>query len=134
MEARHALGYSIDAAKRRVLVTYLWRPDFAQWQAAVEEIFKDPDYQPDYDLLFDRTAIHEPSSTAFIKSMVSYIDRHWKKNGPVRWSFATHDIGSFGTGRMAEQLTDYPGSVRIFKSMADATAWLDEMKKEKAPG
>lgn len=126
MEKDLALTYQIDAIKKRVLITYRWQPvSIAQWDEAMEQIFGDAFYQDGFDFLLDRTSIANPSSTAFIKDLVVYIDRHWKTKAQSRWVFVTHDIAAFGTGRMAEQLTDFPGSIRIFKSMRDATAWLD---------
>lgn len=126
MEKGLAFTYRIDAAQRRVLIVYRWQPiSISQWEEAMEPIFKDASYQNGFDFLLDRRTIENASSTAFIKDLVAYIDRHWRTKAPSRWVFVTHDIAVFGTGRMGEQLTEFPGSVRIFKTMQDATAWLD---------
>ena len=134
MEKGLAFSYRIDAAKRRVLIVYRWQPiSISQWEEAMEPIFKDPSYQNGFDFLLDPTAIAKASSTAFIKDLVAYIDHHWRTKASSRWVFVTHDIAAFGTGRMGEQLTDFPGSLRIFKSMRDATTWLDEVSPTGPP-
>jgi hypothetical protein len=126
MEKGVAFTFRVDASARRVAIVYQWQPTaISQWHEAMEEIFKDPAYEHGFDFLLDRTKIEQASSTAFIKDLVAYIDRHWRTKGQSRWVFVTHDIAAFGTGRMGEQLTAFPGSLRIFKSMQEATNWLD---------
>jgi hypothetical protein len=121
-------------AKRRVSIVYRWQPtSISQWEEGMEQIFKDPAYQDGFDFLLDRTHIANASSTAFIKDLVGYIDRHWSTKAPSRWVFVTHDIAAFGTGRMGEQITNFPGSMRIFKTMRDATTWLDSESKPSPP-
>jgi hypothetical protein len=133
MEKGTAFAYRIDLAKRRVLIVYRWQPTLmSQWEEAMERIFRDASYQHGFDFLLDRRTIAKASSTAFIKELVAYIDQHWKTKAKARWVFVTHDIAAFGTGRMGEQLTMHPGSIRIFKSMRDATDWLDGDGKENA--
>lgn len=121
----HPLTYDIRQDTRRVVVTYHGQPTIEQWRATIKAAFGDPVCQPSFDVVLDRSATGPPT-TQFIEAAVGFVDYLSSQRGPVRWAMVSGDIGSYGMGRMAEQIAECRGSIRVFKSIAAAFAWLDE--------
>jgi len=118
------LSYEIDRSKCLVLVTYHEQPSFAQWMQTMDRIFADPAYHPQFGILLDRQKILRPAETEYIKQMVGYIDDRRTRGTLARWAILVCDIGSYGMGRMAEQLSSCTHSIRTFKQKGDAEMWL----------
>ncbi|HSI64381.1 MAG TPA: hypothetical protein VLE43_14735, partial [Candidatus Saccharimonadia bacterium] len=55
-----------------------------------------------------------------------FIDKRVRHGISGRWALVVNDLGNFGLGRMAEQLSDYQGSIRTFKTYEAAERWLDQ--------
>lgn len=121
---RPPLEYTVDVPNRRALVTYHRQPTSDEWKEHVEELFRDPSFQRDFAVLFDRTALTGAPDVEYVRKLVEYVDEMTRKHGPRRWVCVVNDIGSFGLGRMAEQTSAYPGTIRVFKTMPEAQAWL----------
>ncbi len=118
------LSYSIDVPTRKVIVTYAAQPTFAQWAGTMDEIFIDPNFHPGFGVLLDRRAVILPAETDYVKRMVGFIDKRRDIAGPGRWAILVSDPGSFGMGRMAGQLSSCEYSIRVFRELAEASAWL----------
>ena len=121
----HPPTYEIRNDARRVVVTYHGQPTIEQWRDTIKTAFDDPVCEPSFDVVLDRSATGPPT-TEFIQAAVAFVDYLSGQRGPVRWAMVSGDIGSYGMGRMAEQIAECRGSVRVFKSRDAAFAWLDE--------
>jgi len=122
--------YAIDLERRMVRVTYLAQPNFKQWSETMDAVFADPAYQSQMGMLLDHRAITQPANTAYIKQMVSYIDRRRAIAGQCHWAIVVSDPGSYGMGRMAEQLSGSTHDIRTFKNLAEAEMWLASVRPD----
>jgi hypothetical protein len=119
-----ALSYTVDVAARMVLVTYRIQPDFAEMRETLEAAFKDPNYELGFGILLDGHLVTRPAQTNYVAKVVHLIDSLQNSEKTTQWALFAPDLSSFGMGRMAEQLTKYPGSIRVFKDRAEAEKWL----------
>lgn len=120
------LRVEIDAAARKVLVTYQTQPTFAEWKAAIEPVFRNPQYRPGFSFLLDRTAVAQPATTEHIRMLAEFIDARLREQGVSRWAIVVSDLGSYGMGRMLEQISEYQYCIRTFRSLDAAADWLAE--------
>ncbi len=118
------LAYAIDVARRIAVVTYRAQPPFAVWQQTMDSLLADPLYSPGFGILFDRRAVFEPVDTRYLKDMVRFLDRRRSEGQVGRCAAVISDMGSFGMGRMAEQLTAVENSHRVFRDLREAELWL----------
>ena len=121
-----SLSYKIDLSRKRVVVTYHASPNFEEWVSFMNEVFEDPEYREDFDIVLDRRAVLTTAETPCITHAVGFIDKRTCRGANGRWVLVVSDLGNFGLGRMAEQLSDYYGSIRTFKSYEAAEKWLDQ--------
>jgi len=119
-----AIAYFVRPSARLAVVTYRTQPDFEEWLLTMERLFREPDFLPGFGILFDRSSITHPADTVYMKRLVHFLDTK-RADGTIRgWAGVVGDVASFGMGRMAEQLTQYENSVRIFRDVTEAEAWL----------
>ena len=118
------LSYAISPTGQWVHVIYHEQPSFTQWSQTMAQILADPAYQLQTGVLLDRRTVLRPADTEYIKQMVNFIDRRQAVGWPSHWAILVGDPGSYGMGRMAEQLSDHSGSIRAFRELAEAIAWL----------
>jgi hypothetical protein len=121
-----SLSYKMDLSRKRVVVTYHASPSFEDWVSFMNRVCDHPDYQEDFDILLDRRAVPTTAETPCITHAVDFIDKRVRRGAKGRWALGVSDLGNFGLGRMAEQLSDYYGSIRTFKNYAAAEEWLDQ--------
>jgi hypothetical protein len=124
MPSMKRLGVEFDIAARNIFVRIRTQPAFSEMAAALDEIFADPRFRPGFSLVFDRTALHLPATTDYIKRKAVYIDQAHLEQGVNRWAFVVGDPGPYGMGRMLEQLTEFQESVRTFKDIDSALFWI----------
>lgn len=121
-----SLSYQMDHSRKRVLVTYHASPKFEEWLSFMNEVFDHPDYREEYDILLDRRAVPTTAETSCMTRAVDFIDKRVRHGISGRWVLVVSDLGNFGLGRMAEQLSDYQGAIRTFKTYEAAERWLDQ--------
>lgn len=121
-----SLSCVVDPSRKRVLVTYHASPGFEEWVSFINEVFDHPDYREDFDVLLDRRAVPTTAETPCITQAVDFIDNRLRRGATGRWVLVVSDLGNFGLGRMAEQLSDYYGAIRTFKNYEAAVQWLDQ--------
>ena len=115
--------YRISPARQIVVLTYYVRPTVEDLQQVLALLAEDPAYQSGYGVILDRRKV--PSgSTIYVQKMVRLVDGLRKKMGDVHWALLVSDMESFGMGRMAEQLTDFPDTIRTFWDAQEAERWL----------
>lgn len=103
------LAYAIDAKRRVAVLTYRAQPTICV---------------PSLGVLLDRRMILRPAETEYIKRMVRLLDERHAAGKVARCAIVSADVGSYGMGRMAEQLTTFEGSIRTFKEFPDAEEWV----------
>lgn len=118
------IDYWIDRTKSVAFIKYRAQPDFTQWTTVIGQLLEDPAYKPEIGLLFDRRDVPRPVNTDYIKRVVHFIDSRQATGTIGRCATVVSDLGSFGMGRMAEQITNYENSFRTFRTMAEAEQWL----------
>lgn len=118
--------YEFDVRRRWVVVAYHIQPPSRESEALLGEVFRDPRFEDDMNILLDRTAITEPPSRDYVETMVRFVDAHQSPGRVRKWAIVTSRDVLFGMGRMAEQLTQSSGSIRAFRSRAEAEQWLRE--------
>jgi hypothetical protein len=118
------LAYAIDAQRRVAVLTYRAQPTISQWSHTIERILSDANCVPSLGVLLDRRMIFRPAETEYIKRMVRLLDERYAAGKVARCAIVTADPGSYGMGRMAEQLTTFEGSIRTFKEFPDAEQWV----------
>lgn len=121
-----SLSYKMDLSRKRVVVTYHASPNFEEWVSFMNGVFEHPDYRKDFDVLLDRRAVPTTAETPCITQAVDFIDKRLRRGAPGRWALVVSDLGNFGLGRMAEQLSDYHGAIRAFKKYEAAEEWLNK--------
>ena len=121
-----SLSYKVDLSRKRVVVTYHASPSFEEWVCFMNGVFDHPDYREDFDVLLDRRAVPTTAETPCITHAVEFIDKRLRRGARGRWALVVSDLGNFGLGRMAEQLSDYYGCIRAFKNFEAAEEWLDQ--------
>jgi hypothetical protein len=55
---------------------------------------------------------------------VQFIDGRQELVGRTKWAIVVDDLGSYGMGRMAEQLSKFEFSIRTFKDFGEAAQWV----------
>lgn len=120
------LAYAIDAKRRVAVLTYRAQPTISQWSRTIERLLSDANCVPGVGVLLDRRMIFRPAETEYIKSMVRLLDDRHAAGKVGRCAIVTADPGSYGMGRMAEQLTNFEGSIRTFKDFPEAEGWVSE--------
>lgn len=118
------LRYSIHTSARYVEVIYLSDPTSEQWYGAMKAVLADPKYQSGFGVLLDRRSVTSPPTTEYIKKCVRFISDHREVIGGGRWAVVTSDLGTYGMGRMAEQLLENQDCLRAFRSIDEAQMWL----------
>jgi len=118
------LAYTIDAERRVAVLTYRAQPTISQWSHTIERILSEAGCVPSLGILLDRRMIFRPAETEYIKRMVRILDERHAAGKVARCAIVAADQGSYGMGRMAEQLTTFEGSIRTFKGFPDAEKWV----------
>lgn len=117
------LSSTFEENLRRVQVVYARQPTIEEWITTMQSIFSDPRFQPGFGVLLDRRKVTKGANTEYIRKMVAFIDAREKQVGYTRWAILVTDIGSYGVGRMAEQIGS-TNSIRTCRSMEEANIWL----------
>ena len=121
--------YEFDLLRHRVMVSVTGSPEFEDAEQLINQITTDPLYQPGFDVLVDRRRAPACNSE-YIRRIVRLVDSLHSRIGSTRWAVVVSDLESFGMGRMAGLLTEYPESIRPFKRMSEAEQWLDDTPSE----
>jgi hypothetical protein len=116
---------SIDVSRSRVLSTIWGAVTWSDMRDALEEIARHPDFEPEFDQLVDVTRVTTVDA--------SYEDmRRVADLNPFTPTARRAIVGSsdfvYGMARMYETLTADRSLVRVFRSMPEAEAWLNNGK------
>ena len=121
------LSYNVDEATCAATVTCHAQPAMFEWRRVMARVLTHAAFQPHFGVLFDRRRIHTPAETNYMNQFVQMLDKERSKgNIAGRCAIIVSDPMSFGIGRMAEQLSNFAGSIRTFYSLEDAEQWVAE--------
>ncbi len=118
------LSFAIDASKPVAIVTYHQQPTFAQWSDTMERLLHDANANPRLGVILDRRYVFLPAEAIYIRHMVRFLDERRAAGKLGRCAIVVTDIGSYGMGRMAEEITDLANSIRTFRNLQEAEEWL----------
>lgn len=119
--------YSYEIDEGRALMTFWGDLDNSQIRQALEEVMRDPSSQPSSQILVnDLETGYDPSvdEAQELAEMFASFGASISQLAVV-----VHKEFHFGLGRMVEVFCESQGvSFRIFRTLDDARAWLDEDK------
>ena len=119
-----ALSFTIDASRPVAIVRYHEQPTFAEWSEIMDRLLSDAHCNPQLGVILDRRYVFFPADEAYIQQMVRYLDSGRAAGKLARCAIVVTDMGSYGMGRLAEQITNLKGSIQTFRNLHDAETWL----------
>ena len=123
-----SVTYSVDPSRSLVRLTYHETPAFADWVAAMEAVFRDPDYQPGFAFLTDRTGVEAPT-TRFVRNALAFLEAHAAELAGARWAAVMVDPIARSMARMAQSLAaGLPVILKVFPDVASAEEWLERSR------
>jgi hypothetical protein len=119
-----APSFAIYPEAHVVRMSYQAPATFQEWERTMNAIIRDDRFRPGYNFLIDRTGVPAPSAV-LVERMATWIQVHATDLGEgFRSAAVVSDPVSYGMMRMIQGLSGAPG-IRVFRSLAEAEAWLD---------
>jgi hypothetical protein len=121
-----ATSYQILKGKRRVIVTTSGETDLNETIQSLEQMFADPDYSLEYDLLWDATGI----STVFTYDDLQKLVQHFKfykgDKSPKRAIVVSRAV-SHAMTRVMNMMASISSQAQIglFEDRVEALKWLE---------
>jgi len=125
------LSFVIDKQRRRVTSTasgVLSYSDIARHQ---ERLRNDPDFDPNFDQLFDGTGV---TNIALTVDEIRTVARQHIFTAGSSQAFATNSDFAYGMARMFEIYREASGAgrlVRVFDKLEEAQEWLQPTRRSK---
>ncbi len=126
-EPRIVIRFSIDPTARIRTAVYSEVVDDAGLVEAYRELLAEPGYDPTLNDLVDlRTVTRLEVSSETLQHVMSLYTPVDRLGLATRLAFVAGEDYTFGMSRMYELLrgSDVPEEIRVFRSHADAVAWL----------
>ena len=121
------LSYNVDEATCAATVTYHAQPTMMEWRKVVARLLTHAAFQPHFAVLFDRRRIYTPAATDDTHQFVRMLDEErGRGNMTGRCAIIVSDPASFEMGKMAEQISCFPNSIRTFHFLEEAERWVAE--------
>ena len=118
------VGYRLVPSQRLVVLDYVDPVTITDWTKTLEAVFRDPAYEPGFNLLGDRRAA-TPPTRAFADGIAMFVRKYRERFGGARVAILVSDVAGFGMARMQEMLNESATlETRAFTSEAEAYAWL----------
>jgi len=117
-------GYRIDSAQRLVVLSADHRPTVDEWFEAMEAMTSDPDYQPGFDVIYDRTRSDPPHDTAQTRE---WAERHaaLAATHGGRLAVVVSTPLAYSVARTAAVIAARRGAtIEVFWCERDARLWL----------
>ena len=116
--------YRIDKASR---VVYLEGEPLSieVWKQTLLAIFADPDFEPGFNFLSDRRSSDQARTSNFLRAALEFLKTHEDKMGKCKWATVVSTTVAYGTGRMAQILSqNMQIDVEVFTDIDEARQWL----------
>ena len=122
------ITYSVDRANHRVTARVSSQPSFKNFSDFLNCLLADPAFHTGDDLLWDRRAATEPPTREVVENVTRLMREHRHRIGAGRVAFvvSAQSPAHFGMARMLQIVSDWGEAFRIFTTLSDAVAWLDE--------
>jgi len=119
---RMPIKYRIEVSLRTVFTTPFGAYTDQDARQHVEDLRNEPDFEADFDQLFDARGVTSVELTGACVREIASIRMFGEGS---RRAFATGTDVAFGLTRMFEMLRDdSPDEIRIFRNIDDARRWL----------
>jgi len=121
-----AISYQILKDKGLVIVTANGKNDINETIQSIDQMFADPEYSQEYDLLWDGSEM----TTAFSYDDMQKMARHFKyykgHKAPKR-AFVVSGNVKYGTTRLLNTMASIKSQAQIglFQDRKEALAWLE---------
>jgi hypothetical protein len=121
-----AFTYRIDKADG---IVYLEgeQPGIEEWRQTLLTVFADPDFKTGFHFLSDRRQSAVPRSAEYLRSALNFLKLHADEVGKCKWATVVSTKAAFGTGRMAQFISESMGlpiEVSVFADIDEARLWL----------
>jgi hypothetical protein len=100
---------------------------FAEVHAALEERYRNPDFRPDQNVLWNlQDAALSAISTDEIQQVAGLVRKHWGIAGKPKAALVVGREVDFGLARMYElqMASESPGEIRVFRDLEEAWSWM----------
>jgi hypothetical protein len=120
-----AVSYQIFKKKRLVIITASGQSDLKEIMSTLQQMFDDPEYSLEYDLLWDATKITTVFSSDDIRELVQYFKRYKGEKPPKRAIVISPSL-PYGVTRVFESMASISSRAQIglFSDIAEAFKWL----------
>ncbi len=121
------IRFYVDRDLRLVVAVHIGPVPDAEFLAAYEKLYADPDFDLSFDILVDlRKAESVSRSAAALQSLASSIvPRYERSKSPIKLVFVAKTDVSYGMSRMFQAFADtLPGESMVFRTMDEALDWL----------
>ncbi len=129
--------YRIDAAHRRATIIVEGIVSPKAFGDAMDKLFADPAYRPQFDLIYDRRAVQAQPDPKNASQMVAYMAAHRERLAGCRWAMVVAPEVQAAMASVAAEAT-YSALVgieaRTFLRLEDANAWLDREDGKEGKG
>lgn len=117
---------SIDKAARLVWVQYApgCEVSLGDWIAMMHAIFADPDYEPGFSFIYDRSLVEAAPEKSYIEGLADFIRTNHDKYGNARIALVVTGIPVYGMARMLQGLANETEKMQVFKNIDAARKWL----------
>ncbi len=116
--------YYVDTENRIIFWDFEGAVTDAELLAAVQKLWADPQYRPEYSRLVDTT---QSNSTRLSAEVVRWIAYRNGRPGVGKFAFVVGSDPMFGMARMYEMYSE-GAPCQVFRSRSAALAWLAEDK------
>lgn len=122
------LSYTIDKVARLVRLHYTGPPEWAEMKGVLTAVIQDPDHEPGFGILADRSQVTTPQTAGYIRQIISFVRHHQDQFGEARWALVVPEGAPYGMGRMAQALGDDVAAMdlELFADPVEAERWLVE--------
>ena len=121
-----AISYQILKDKRLVIVTTSGETDLNETIQSLEQMFADPEYSMEYDLLWDDTERTTIFTYDDIQKMAQHF-KHYKGDKPPKRAFVVSGADHYGRIRVLDSMTSIKSQAQIglFYDRKEALKWLE---------
>ena len=121
-----AVSYQILQDKNLVIVTTSGETNLNETLQSLQQMFDDPEYSQEYDLLWDATGITTVLTYDDMQKLVQHF-KYYKGNKHPKRAIVVSPAVNYGMLRVFESMTSVSSQAQIglFPDRAEALKWLE---------
>lgn len=99
------------------------------WFELMNSLFSDSRYRKGLGIMVDRRLAPLPQKKD-LHAITRFVDQKEATGETCGWALVVADLGSYGMGRIAQQLSESEKSLGVFWDIPEALAWLAARSQE----